>query len=134
MRSQEKRGQKMKAYSLDLRRKIIETYENEPISQRQIAIRFRVAQSVVTRLLKQYRETGQLSPKPRPGRPRALNTEQDQVIKALVDATPDITLGELCQALAEQTGVTVSESTMCREMKRLNLTSKKSPSPQRKSQ
>jgi transposase len=123
----------MKAYSLDLRQKIIEAYENEPISQRQIAARFRVAQSVVTRLLKQYRETRQLSPKPRPGRPRALNVEQGQVVKALVGATPDITLGELCHALAEQTGVTVSESTMCREMKRLNLTSKKSPSPQRKS-
>lgn len=124
----------MKAYSLDLRQKIIDTYENEPISQRQIAARFRVAQSVVTRLLKQYRETGQLSPKPRPGRPRALNAEQVQVVKALVDTTPDITLGELCQALEKQAGVTVSESTMCREMKRLNLTSKKSPSPQRKSQ
>ena len=123
----------MKAYSLDLRQKIIETYENEPISQRQIAARFRVAQSVVTRLLKQYRETGQLSPKPRPGRPRALNAEQRQVIKALVDTTPDITLAELCQALEQRTGVTVSESTMCREMKRLNLTSKKSPSSQRKS-
>ncbi|MGB5972178.1 MAG: IS630 family transposase, partial [Nodosilinea sp.] len=115
----------MKAYSLDLRQKIIETYENEPISQRQIANRFRVAPSVVTRLLKQYRETGQLAPKPRPGRPRALSPEQEQVVKDLVSATPDINLGELCQALNEQSGVSVSESTMCRVMKRLNLTSKK---------
>lgn len=115
----------MKAYSLDLRQKIIETYENEPISQRQIAERFRVAQSVVTRLLKQYRETGQLAPKPRPGRPRTLSPEQLQAVKDLVSANPDITLGELCQALDEQSGVSVSESTMCRVMKRLNLTSKK---------
>lgn len=88
----------MEAYSLDLRQKIIETYENEPISQRQIAARFRVAQSVVTRLLKQYRETGQLSPKSRPGRPRALNSDQVQGVKDLVSATPDITLGELCES------------------------------------
>ncbi len=33
----------MKAYSLDLRQKIIETYETENISQRQLAKRFRVA-------------------------------------------------------------------------------------------
>ncbi|NJR67436.1 MAG: IS630 family transposase, partial [Synechococcales cyanobacterium CRU_2_2] len=33
----------MKSYSLDLRQKVIETYENEPISQRQLAKRFRVA-------------------------------------------------------------------------------------------
>ncbi|PSN07920.1 IS630 family transposase [filamentous cyanobacterium CCT1] len=115
----------MKAHSLDLRQKIIDTYENEPISQRQIAARFRVAQSVVTRLLKQYRETGELSSKPRPGRPRSLNSDQGQVVKDLVSATPDITLGELCQVLEEQTGVSVSESTMCREMKRLNLSRQK---------
>ena len=35
----------MKAYSLDLRQKIIETYETENISQRQLAKRFRVALS-----------------------------------------------------------------------------------------
>lgn len=40
-------------------------------------------------------------------------------------ATPDITLGELCETLNEQLGVDVSESTMCRVMKQLNLTSKK---------
>lgn len=85
----------MKAYSLNLRQKIIETYENEPISQRQIATRFRVAQSVVTRLLKQYRETGQLASKPRPGRPRSLSPEQCEVVKDLASANPDTTLGEL---------------------------------------
>jgi hypothetical protein len=42
-----------------------------------------------------------------------------------VTATPDITLGELCETLNEQLGVDVSESTMCRVMKQLNLTSKK---------
>lgn len=124
----------MKAYSLDLRQKIIETYENEVISQRQLATRFRVAQSVVTRLLKQYRETGQLAPKPRPGRPRALGPEQVQRVQELVSAKPDITLRELCQALDEQPGGSVSESTMCRVIKRLNSTSPKSPSAQRKSQ
>ncbi len=33
----------MKPYSLDLRQKIIETYEQEAISQRNLAKRFRVA-------------------------------------------------------------------------------------------
>ena len=35
----------MKPYSLDLRQKIIETYEQEAISQRNLAKRFRVALS-----------------------------------------------------------------------------------------
>ena len=47
----------MKAYSLDLRQKIIDTYLAGDISQRQLAKRFRVALSFIEKLLKQYRET-----------------------------------------------------------------------------
>lgn len=115
----------MKSYSLDFRQKVIETYENESISQRELAKRFRIATSSVTRFLKQYRQTGELAPKSRPGRPRRLNSEQLEVIETLITAQPDITLGELCEALKVQEGVTVSTSTMCRVMKYLNLTRKK---------
>lgn len=112
----------MKAYSTDLRRKIIEAYENEPISQRQLAQRFRVALSFITKLLKQYRDTGQLEPKPRPGRPRKLDATQIQVLQDLVEAKNDITLEELCNELHQRFEITVSQPTMCRVMKRLTLT------------
>jgi transposase len=115
----------MKAYSVDLRQKIIEAYENEPISQRQLARRFRVATSFVTKLLKQYRETGDLNPKPRPGRPRSLNAEQVEIVQSLVEAKNDISLSELCEELNPHLEGTVSEPTMCRVMQRLNLTRKK---------
>lgn len=115
----------MKAYTTDLRQKIIDTYENEPISQRQLAKRFRVSTSFVVKLLKQYRETGKLAPKPRPGRPRCLNAEQVQVVQDLVEAKNDITLDELCSELHQRFEITVSDSTLCRVMQRLNLTRKK---------
>lgn len=115
----------MKAYSLDFRQKIIETYENEPISQRQLAKRFRVALSFITKLLKRYRETSDLMPKPRSGRPKLLNDEQLEVVEQLVEAQNDLTLGELCDALDERLNVRVSEATMGRAMQRLNLTRKK---------
>ena len=57
----------MKAYSLDLRQKIIETYETENISQRQLAKRFRVALSFIIKLLKQWREKKDLKPLPHGG-------------------------------------------------------------------
>lgn len=117
----------MKAYSLDLRQKIIDTYEHEPISQRDLAKRFRVAPSFVTKLLKQYRETNSLAPKPRPGRPRIVNQAQLAVIQTLVEAKNDITLGELCRELNQQLELTVSEATLSRMMRRLNLTRKKKP-------
>lgn len=54
----------MKAYSPDFRQKVIEPYEQEFISQRELAERFRISLSLVTRFLRQHRETGQISPKP----------------------------------------------------------------------
>ncbi|OJJ20685.1 hypothetical protein BI308_20515 [Roseofilum reptotaenium AO1-A] len=57
----------MKAYSIDLRQKIIDTYYNQPISQRQLATRFCVALSLVQKLLKQYRLTGNVAPQPHRG-------------------------------------------------------------------
>ncbi|MEM9272960.1 MAG: IS630 family transposase, partial [Cyanobacteria bacterium P01_F01_bin.143] len=48
----------MKAYSLDLRQKIIDVYEQEKISQRKLAKRFNVALSFIVKLLRQYRTTG----------------------------------------------------------------------------
>ncbi|NCJ07880.1 helix-turn-helix domain-containing protein [Synechococcales cyanobacterium C] len=100
----------MKAYTIDLRQKIIDTYESEPISQRELAKRFRVAPSFVVKLLKQYRETGQLAPKSRPGRPRLLDAEQMQVVQDLVEAKNDITLEELCSELHQQFELTVSNA------------------------
>lgn len=115
----------MKAYSTDFREKIIETYENEAISQRQLAKQFRVSLAFIIKLLKQYRETGELAPRYSPGRPRLLSEEQIKCVKELVEAKNDVTLEELCHELEQRFGRTVSESTMCRVMKRLNLTRKK---------
>jgi transposase len=57
----------MKAYSLDLRQKIVDVYQNELISQRQLAKRFSVTKSFVIKLLKQYRATGSIKPLPHGG-------------------------------------------------------------------
>jgi transposase len=53
----------MQPYSIDFRQKIIEVYEQEKNSIREIAERFRVAKSFVQKLLKQYKKTGDIQPK-----------------------------------------------------------------------
>lgn len=58
---------KMKYYSLDLRQKIINVYETEPIFQIKIAKRFCVALSFVQKLLKQYRQTQDILPQTHSG-------------------------------------------------------------------
>jgi len=115
----------MKAYSVDLRQKIIETYLTEKISQRKLAQRFKVTLGFITKLLKQYWQTGSLEPKTSPGRPLKLNEEQLETLKALVEEHNDWTLEEYQSELEKCTGVQVSRATIDRMIKRIGLTVKK---------
>jgi transposase len=118
--------QAMKAYSTDFRQKIIETYESTPISQRQLAKRFSVALSFIQKLLKQYRLTGSIAPRPHGGGAELkLTADQLEILVELIEAHNDATLAELCQLLAAKTGVQLSVATMGRMTQRLNLTRKK---------
>lgn len=116
----------MKAYSLDLRQKIVDIYQNESISQRQLAKRFGVAKSFVIKLLKQHRETGSIEPLPHGGGAKLkINPEELEILAQLIEEKNDATLEELCQMFQEKTEVIVSRATMGRMSQRLNLTVKK---------
>jgi transposase len=121
----------MKAYSLDLRQKIIDVYKQEEVSQRQLARRFNVALSFIVKLLRQYRTTGNISPKPFNGGVKLkLNSESLLVLTELIENNNDATLDELCQMLKERRGVSISRATMGRMTQRLQLTVKKNSVPQ----
>ena len=116
----------MKAYSIDLRQKIIDVYETEEISQRQLATRFNVALSFVVKLLRQYRTTGQIAAKPFNGGVKLKLSPEDLVVLGdLIENNNDATLDELCQMLKDRIGVSVSRATMGRMTQRLQLTVKK---------
>lgn len=116
----------MKAYSLDLREKIIDAHFMEGVSVRKLAKRFGVATSFVETLLKRLRETGDILPKPHGGGPQPkLNGDQLQLVRALVEADNDATLEELCDQLAAETSITISRSTMGRMVQKLKFTRKK---------
>lgn len=118
----------MQPYSVDFRTKIIEVYEQEEISIRNLAQRFKVAKSFVQKLIKQYRETGKLSPKKSGGSPpRKLNSEQLIVLIEIIESNNDATLEELCELLEERTEVKVSRATMGRITTQLNYSVKKNP-------
>lgn len=116
----------MKAYSLDLRQKIVDAYAEGNISQRQLAKQFRVALSFIEKLLKQQRETGSIAPKVRTEQtPTKLNAEQLSVLQQIVEANNDATLDELRHQLKQQTGVLIGRSTVDRMLQKLNLSVKK---------
>ena len=123
----------MQPYSLDLRQKIIEVYEQEKISIRKVAQRFHVAKSFVQKLLKQYQQTGDIKPKRQGGNSQPLVQGADLVtLTEIIENNNDATLEELCELLEEQTGIKVSRATMGRISHSLNYTFKKKLSTQPK--
>jgi transposase len=115
--------------SLDLRQRIILAYQTKEGSQRQLAKRFKVSLSFVRDLVRRYRETGKIEPKPHGGGAVSkLETKHLPIIKTLVDKQPDAFLEELCERFTEQTTVQVGTSTMQRAVQNLKLSVKKNVS------
>jgi len=113
----------MPVYSQDLRKRVFDTLERREGSLRQIARRFLVSLSFVTRLLEHRRLTGSLEPKPHGGgRPPALGPDDLERLRNLIHEKPDATLEELRQSL----GVTCSLMAISRAVRdKLKITRKK---------
>ena len=116
----------MKPYSLDLRKRIIETKleTNEP--DRQIAERFKVSRSWVNKVVRQYKQTGNYDILPHGGGSQPLlNQEQINIVIELVKEDNDLTLQQLSNRLMEKTEVRASIYILCRLLQKLKLTRKK---------
>ena len=112
----------MTAYSQDLRQRILDTVQRGEGSLRQIARRFLVSVSFVTRLLRTHRDTGALEPKPHGGgNPAVLTPEDLRRLRELIRQRPDATLEECRQRL----GLSCSTMTISRALSRLGLPRKK---------
>ncbi len=115
----------MKAYSPDLRERVLAAVRDPEQSQAQIAKQFRIHLSPIEKWLRRQRDTGCATALPHGGgRTRTLR-ECAAFLRAEVKQQPDVTLEELCTQVAEAKGLQVSPSMMSRELKRLNLPRKK---------
>lgn len=121
----------MKAYSLDLRQKIVETYKAGGITQRDLAGRFCVSLFFIVKLLRLERTGQRLEAKRRGGtvKPK-LSAEIRQFLRREIAAQNDSTLQELAERVQTQFGVVASRSTVCRACRTMQLRRKKRrPSP-----
>ena len=91
----------MRTVSLDLRERILASYDAERATREQVARRYRVSLGMVKKLLQQRRRTGDIAPRHRfSGRkPLILPAHQHQM-RVLLKKKPDLTLKELRQAIA----------------------------------
>jgi transposase len=115
----------MTCYSIDFRRKIIEAYEQGGTSIREVAKRFLVSPDTVSRLLKQYRLTGDLTPQKSGSKQKSVLSGYEETVLKMVEDHSDLTLWEYCEQLREQIGVNVSTSMMDRFFQQHNITLKK---------
>ena len=118
----------MKAYSFDLRQKVIDAVDRGIATYEKIAATFGVSQSFLYKLLCQRRATGEIAPLPHGGGATAkLDEEKLLALADLVAEQPDATLEELRQRLQRRQKVAVSLSTIWRGLEQMELTLKKRP-------
>ena len=90
----------MKTTSLDLRRRIVETYDEGKWTQEEVAKRFRVSLGLVKKLLLQRKRTGRIEARHGfSGRKARLLPERGAELKRLVAKEPDLTLAEMKERL-----------------------------------
>ncbi len=114
----------MKAYSQDLREKVLRAVDQGK-PRREIVNMFDVSLATLKRYLKQRRETGNVLPKPIPGRPSKKYAPLQAGLIAQLQAHPDVILEEHCRLWEEAHGMQVSTTTMSRAIRRVGWTRKK---------
>jgi transposase len=109
----------MKAYSVDLRTKIVESVRRRGVSISETARRFGINRSTVGRYLKRLdEEGGSLAPKKPPGSSPKLHHSAMRLLEEFIKARPWATHKQRSEFLSVACGVEVSEATICRAIKK----------------
>ena len=115
----------MKAYSMDLRERVVAACDRGEGTREEIAKRFRVGVAWVYRLLQRRRRTGSIEPKPHGGGQKpAFDPPAAERLRQAVADRPDATWEEL----REVVGVACGTSAVHRALERLGLPRKTSRS------
>jgi transposase len=114
----------MNAYSLDLRKKIVEAKERG-IPTSEVAKTFGVGVSSVKRYAAVAREGSSLVPKKHPGSKPKLDQAAKKLLEADLRERPAATLPQRREFLQRAAGVEVSDSTVSRMLKRMGWSRKK---------
>lgn len=117
----------MNAYSLDLRLKVLDAVDRG-IPRKEVVRTFGVSMPTLERYLRRRRQTGEIAPKPSPGRTPSIcsTVEERRVLWAQLDENDDATLERHCELWEMKRKVKVSVSTMSRAVRKLGWTFKKS--------
>ncbi len=115
------------AYSNDLRCKLLQAYEREEGSLRELAERFAVSHGYAKKIHREQLHTGQMERKGqlRYGRVSRVTAAVEEQLRSEVKRQPDVTLLELQQRLRARSQVQLSVSRWGAVLQRLGLRRKK---------
>ena len=112
----------MKTLSLDLRERILTSYDREEGTREAVAARYRVSLGMVKKLLQQRRRTGEIGAQHhRSGRKPLIVASHHRQLRGLLGSKPDMTLKELRTAV----GLACSLPAIHYALAKLGLTYKK---------
>jgi transposase len=115
-----------KAYSNDLRRKILERFQRGDASLSELAERFGVSHGYTKKIRKQQLRTGQMErPGYRAGRRSRVTPEIEAELRSWVQQQPDMTLQELQQRLQQTHSMHLSIGRLWLALRQLQLRRKK---------
>ena len=114
----------MKAYSEDLRRKVVEAVQQRGIAKSEAARTFGMSLSSVKRYVAKARRGNSLSPRKHPGPRPKIDERARRLLEADVEERPAVSLRERGRFLERVAGVRVSESTLSRHLRRMGFSPK----------
>jgi transposase len=114
----------MKAYSEDLRRKIVDAIVRG-MPKAEAARTFGVGVSTVKRYATKAQRGEPLRPGKAPGKRPKMDERISKLLEEDLEERPFVTLRERCDYVEAISGVSVSRSTMCRAIARIGSTRKK---------
>ena len=118
-----------KAYSDDLRRKILQAWEEGEESQEQVAKHFRVSVRYIGKIVHQKRVTGQAERIPhQPGRKPRFTPPIREQIRTWIRSQSDLTLAEIQEKLRQGEKLKVSLPSIWKMLKGMGLRLKKNRS------
>jgi transposase len=113
----------MKAYSIDLRERVIAAWQ-EGKTQAWIASTYRVSAGSIKRYIRRYQDTGSVAPRQQRRQEARISRAHEGALRALVERAPLAKLDWYCAEWQRETDIGVSIKTMSRMLVRLGLRQK----------
>ena len=123
-----------RAYSEDLRERLIAAVEREELSCREAAGRYRVSAASAVRWVQQYREAGRTKARPMGGDRRSVLKPERAWLLGLIGKEKDLTLMALSARLRAERGVKADASMLWRFFKAEGISFKKNRARRRAAQ